>query len=309
MGHLIIPTEQKVAGPWLIDSVALESLHDAITLIDAKLDEAFSIHVEQYTDQRIEDGSLRAREVLKETVLKSYDRHRQKVVTVSGKNGEKIQDETLISLLKDRKLESFKPEELSIQITKGPCEFQFELSSKYSGALQTRAKVDDDNILSDINYELSKWIEKHKASRPIQAWSSLFPLITFPLIIVFTFVSAFLFTGRSTMYKSVLKHRSHELLKDSLSDDEMIQAVQILLEDASGYVPDNFYLNRSFDSPMTIVFIFLLAVLILNIKPKTVIGLGRNKGKVDFYRSWIYFVMFFIPFSIVLPVLLSKLFG
>jgi hypothetical protein len=314
MGQLIIPTERKVEGPWLIDTASIESLDHTLTLIDQKLEDAFIKLVERTAEERLSEFQERDKDMdiekAKEKIKNSHAfEGRKKLAIVSGKAGDKIKDDTLLLLLKDRKIENFEPIELYVLIVKGPCEFTLEISAKYFGELETRTKVSDDTIFSDINYELSKWIEKHKPSIAMQKWSNWFPWASVPGVCILIMMLSFLSKNRTDMYKSILKQQSHEILKDSLSNEELRRAIQILLEDSSGYVPEKFNPNLSPNTTLvTIWFILLIALIVLNIKPRTVIGMGKNKWKVAFYKKWAYFVLVFLPLSIIFPILRNRVF-
>ncbi len=314
MAQLIIPTDRKIKGPWLIDPTFLESLDQTISIIDSKLEEAFNTSLELEAKEYFEEYKNVINELdLEKSKTKVGEFYRfkksEKLVVITDKNGDKIRDESLVQLLKDRKLEHFEPTELHLQITKGPCEFMLEISTKYFGDLKTRTKVPDDILFEDINYELNKWIEKNRPNMAMQTWSSWFPFAAFPILFLLFILTPFLFKSTSDIYKQNLKQQSHAILKDGLTDQEIKQAIQILLENQSNYVPNDF--ATTVRTNRTLLFTWgtmLITVLILLIKPRTVIGLGRNKWKVSFYRKWTYFVLVFIPVSFVFPILRSKFF-
>ena len=55
MGKIISPTDNKIKGPWLIDSKGLEELHEHLIVIEEKLDEAFNILVDKTAESKLEE--------------------------------------------------------------------------------------------------------------------------------------------------------------------------------------------------------------------------------------------------------------
>lgn len=318
MGQIIIPTDNKIKGPWLLDSKALEELHESLTAIELKLEEAFNIIVDRTAEAKLEEFKRRDNEInlekAKQKVFASYPFNKsEKYVTMLSKEGKKIKDITLLSLLKDTQLNDLKPTDIRIQIEKGPCEFTLEISTKYDGELETRIKALDDSIFNDINYEINKWKDKHKPNLVMQKWSSWFPYAAVPIFtILFALTPMLLFKSKADIYKNQLSLESQELLKGGLTTPQkQNRAIEILLQNQSGYIPADFNpnleTNKTNKTLGNILLFGSLGLIILLIRPKTVIGLGRNKWKVSFYKKWAYFILVYIPVSIILPIIKSKI--
>lgn len=313
MGQIIIPTDNKIQGPWLIDNKGLEDLNDSLIVIEKKLNEAFNILVERTAESKLEEYKRWEKDIdierAKRKVIDSYPFDKsEKYVLIITKLGKKIKEDDLLSLLKGTQIEEFHPTELRIQIEKGPCEFTLEISSNYDGALETRIKVLDDGIFNDINYEIKKWTDKHKPNIALQKWFSWFPFAAFPIFMLLLFLTPSFLKDRSDLYKIQLAQESNQLLKDRLTEKEIAKAIELLLQKESGYVPESFNPEISVNKSIGNIWLFTcIGLFILLIKPRTVIGLGKNKWKVNFYRKWTYFVLVFIPLSIALPIIRSKL--
>jgi hypothetical protein len=314
MGQIIIPTEIKVNGPWLLDNKGLEELNNCICVIEMKLEEAFKIIVNRTAESKLEEykryDDKMDLEKAKQKVSKTYPFEKsEKYALLLTKQGKKIKDDTVLSILKNSQINDFHPTELRVQIEKGPCEFSLEISSRYDGELESRVKVSDDEIFNDINYEINKWIEKHKPNVAMQKWSSWFPWAVFPIIVIVLLWTPSLLKSRADLYKSKLSQESFLLLKDGLNEQEATKAIEIILQQESGYIPDTFQPDVSINNTIFNGWLIVLLILIiLLIKPKTVIGIGKNKWKVIFYRKWTYFVLVFVPLSIVFPIIRGKLF-
>jgi hypothetical protein len=312
MGQIIIPTDKKVKGPWFIDTKALEELNETLLIIENKLEEAYKIIIDKAAESKLEEYQRwdkgmdieKAKQKLRES---STFEKSDKYVLIITQQGKKIKEENLLSLLKGSQIHEFNPIELRIQIEKGPCEFTLEISTAYDGELETRIKALDDIIFNDINYEINKWIDKHKPNLVMQKWSSWFPSLG--ILFFFVLIITMPLKNKADAYKNKLSEESSLLLKDGLTEEETTKAIEIILQIESGYVPEAFDSNVTVSNTWTNVWLFaFISLLVLLIKPKTVIGLGKNKWKVGFYRKWTYFVLVFIPLSILLPIIRGKLF-
>lgn len=312
MGQLIIPTDSKIKGPWLLDKKSLEELHESLILIEKRLDEAYHVALDRTAQANLEEYRRWDKEVdiekAKEKVSNSYKFNSSETYAlILTKQGKKIKDESLLSLIKDSQINDYNPNELRIHIAKGPCEFTLEVSTKYDGELDIRVKSVDDDTFNDINYEIHKWIDNHKPSLIVQKWSSWFPWAVFPILMALFLITTQLVKSKSEIYKSQLSQESSALLKDGLTQTEVNKAIEILLQKESDYVPDSFKPNMAINESIRNIWIFfIVAIIILLIRPKTVIGLGKNNWVVKFYKSWIYFVIVFIPISIAVPIVRSR---
>lgn len=314
MAQLIIPNEIAIQGPWILQESELDELGNVIEKIDLKLEDAFHLVIENEAKKNFDEFKKYDEEITldsaKQKIAKSYPFYNKaSSATLFSKNRKKLVDDSLISLLKDKNLNEFYPSELLVNIQKGPIEFTLDLSSEHDGELHTRLKIDDDNIAGDINYELNQWIRKNRPNLVLQKWSSWFPFalfMVFALLLIFS--SAFIEKDKDA-YKNELRNQAEQILIDGLSKEETQNAVEIMLKLETGFVPQNYTAKSTKNSMLfNIWIVFLIIAIILLIKPKTIIGLGKNKWKASFFKKWIYFVFVFIPLSILVPILRGKLF-
>jgi hypothetical protein len=314
MGQIIIPTDRKINGPWILDLKSLEELSDILVMIEEKLEQAFETLLTKTAESNLEEYKNRYENIdlegvkLKVKKLNYKFDSSEKFALIITKQGNKIKDENLLSLLKGAEIKEYNPTELKIHIRKGPCEFTLEVTTNYQGELETRIKAVDDDIFNDINYEINKWIENHKPTLIMQKWSSWFPFAAFPLFMMLLFATPLFIKSDKDAYKTQLEQKANLILKDGLTPIETTKAIEIILQHESDYVPETFKQDNKINQTLGIVWILtIIGLIILIIKPNTTIGLGKSKWKVGFYRKWIYFVLIFIPLSILLPILLSKL--
>jgi hypothetical protein len=299
MGQLIIPTDKKIKGPWLLNNKALEELNESLEYIDAKLNEAFEILVERTAESKLDEFKEWDKSIdilkAKEKVRDSYPFDKsEKYVLLLSKQGKKIKDTSLLSLLKDPQIDEISPSEIRVQFEKGPCKFRLEISTEYEGELETRIEAPDDNIISDINYEINKWINKHKSNIVMQKWSSWFLYAAVPIFMLLLIIPAFFFQNKKEAYQYQLLEVSQDLLKDGITLEEAPQAIEIILKIETEYVPDEFDPRSEINSTIRNIWLIgIIGLIILIIKPKTTIGLGKSKWKVKFYKKWAYFVMYY----------------
>lgn len=313
MGQIIIPTDNKIKGPWLLDINSLEDLNESLNVIENKLNEAFNLLVDRTAESKFEEFKRWDKDIdiekAKLKVKNSYPFDKsEKYVLIITKQGKKIKENDLLLLLKGSQIDEFNPTQLRIQIEKGPCEFILEISTKYDGVLETRIKALDDEIFNDINYEINKWTDKYKPNIAMQKWSSWFPFAAIPIFLMLIFTTPLFLKDKGDIYETQLSQEANLLLNDGLTEKETTKAIELILQRESGYVPETFSPDISINRTLGLIWLFTsIGLLIFLIRPKTVIGLGKNRWKVRFYRNWTYFVLVFIPLSIVFPIIISKL--
>ena len=314
MGQVIIPADRKTKGPWLLDNKGLVELHECLEIIEEKLEEAFNVALEKTAELKLPDYKKWDKNIdiekAKQKVKESYSFEKSdKYVLVTTQQGKKIIENNLSSLLKGSHIDELNPTGLRIHIEKGPCEFTLEVSTRYDGELEIRIKSMDDSIFNDINYEINQWIDKHKPNLAVQKWSSWFPFAAFPMFTILLITTGLFLKDNADIYKTELAKESNLLLKDGLTEAETTKAIEIILQYESGYIPETFNPEITINKTVGNIWLYTgIPFIILLIKPRTVIGLGKNKWKVWFYRKWTYLVLVFIPLSIALPVILSIIF-
>ncbi len=313
MGQLIVPTDQKISGPWLLDSKALEDLAQIFHQLNEKLEKEYQQDLEKAADDLVaERHNLglkmtleEARSFRKETY--PYKDHHTSAMVFS-KDEQQLRDIDLKALLRDPKLNTFAPTKLEVVIDKGRNRVKLEITSEFSGGkLAMEVRTTHEGLFGEINFEVCKWLDNHKPSWLLEKWATLFPFLSFPLLVLTGLISLFAYSS-TNQYQQHLKNEAHQLLKDSLSHEETRHALELLLSLQSDYVPSNFgdapsHTNTSVTSALPWI---ALTLIILAITPKTVIGVGRKKGLYRFYKWWTYVVLVFIPVLILLPVIRSK---
>lgn len=313
MGQLIVPKNHNYKGPFLIDKKALEELNESLNIVEELLNNAYNIELKKVVDAHFEkykkfDDKYTLTKAKKE-VSESYPFANSKTeVWLTSKQKKSITDSSLLNLLQDPQISELYPKNIIVNIEKGPCTFSLELSTKYEGDIETKIDGVKDDIVNEVTYEISKWIDKYKPNFATKIWSNYFPYVFAPLVLIIFFMVMFIYQNDKDLYQTQLLNESQELLIDGINQDEINKAVEIIIQKEVGYVPPDFSPTREINS--TVLWsglIALIIILILSIKPISTIGLGKNTWKVKFYKKWIYFVLVFIPLSIIFPLVGSKI--
>ena len=314
MGQLIIPNEIKIKGPWILVEAQLEELDEVLNAIEEKIDQSYEIELEKEVEKELPrlrqwEENLTKDEAELE-VKNSYPfSNNEKFAVLLSKDGKKLKDATIIGLLKDKNINDFAPTELQIEIKKGNINFKLEINSTYNGELQTRISISDDSFANDINYLLNKWIRKHQPNRVVQTWNSTIHFFIFPMFILLFFITSQLLETDNDNYKEELKKEGNELLTNGISITEENRAIELILKLETDYVPLNYENESNLNSNIFKVWIYgSICLILIGIRPRTTIGIGRKKRLAWFYKKWIYVVTVFIPLTIILPIIKSKLF-
>ncbi|MFV0593013.1 MAG: hypothetical protein ACK5M7_16680 [Draconibacterium sp.] len=315
MGKLIIPNEINIKGPWILDENQLEDLSEILALIEDKINSAFEVEFKNEIERKINerrewDKNLDEAKIESETSNYYPYNNKEKYAILISKDRKIIKDLTIIDLLKDQKIKDFNPSELQVEINKGSNQFRLEISSRYDGGeLQTRLTIKDENLANEINYLLNRWIRKNQPNNAIQIWSSVMPFAAFFSLIALYFISGLFLSSNIEIYQKALNQQGLELLKDSLTDNEISQAIELILKKETGYLPENYTRETQANSKILKIWLYgTIVILMLAIKPKTTISLGKKKRVGWFYKKWIYFVTFFVPMTIILPIILERIF-
>ena len=313
MGQLIIPNEIKIKGPWILSENELEELDEILKEIEDLINESYNIELnkkidEELTEQRKWNEKI-TREEVKEKIENRYSFFSsERFAILIAKDGKRLKDSSLIGILKDKNIKDFSPSELQFDIQKGSIRFQLEISSKYNGDLESKISINDDNFANEINYLLNKWIRKNRPNAVLQFWSSVVPFIVFPLLGFLSLISVLLLTTKEDNYKNELKIQSKELLNGGIDSTKINDVMELILKLESGYTPEDYLSKSTLNSKVLKFWMYSsICLLLLAIRPKTTIGVGRKKRLLWFYQKWIYAVTVFIPLTIILPILMEKL--
>lgn len=310
MAKLITPSENVLDGPWLLGKDQLSLLNTTIEKIEQHLKKAEDIRVTSEAEIHMQEyqniyPNLTIEQAKEKVKKYSTSRRKENYSIIHTKEGKVIEDESLLGILKDPQVDHYTPTELRIKRAFGASEFSLKVSEY--GKLYVNTLVANESIQADINYEIKNWIDPIKPKILVRWWSEVIPYMLIPIGIILLLIGLNNSPTNLQLYKEELSRESYKLLENGLSPEEETKAIEIILEDRSNYVPNDFKPVPQKSKHSLFWVTSIVGIIILSIRPKTVIGLGKNEWKVKFYTVWIYIVLSYIPLDIAIQILLAKI--
>jgi hypothetical protein len=307
MGHLYIPGEKKIAGPWLLDIKALEELDEIFEYVNSKVSECIDRDINSEAEGDVKQGYSKTFEEARERILNKSIQQDKKVILTS--HDEKILfDSTISGLLKDPKLKDFKAREFQLLIRDNRYrnEFKLNISNRFDGELEYRVKCTHQDLEDDIKYKVENWLDKHEPNKPKQWWNKYsFFFIFFGMIICGGSIM-FLTRTEKVNIKEIYRTEIKQLLDSGVNDSNRNNAIELLLKYNIEYKAEDQEATRAINKGALKIFLSTLFLVVISIfKPKTIIGIGANKRLVKFYRAYSYFVLVTIPSIFILPPLVK----
>ena len=118
MGQLYIPGEKKIEGPWLIGIHELEELDEIFGYIETKVNDSINLNIKESAKIAFKEmtsfyQTLEAAIASKE---KYYSEKKVKRVILISSDEKRLIDTSIKGILKDPKLQDFKPKELQLDM-------------------------------------------------------------------------------------------------------------------------------------------------------------------------------------------------
>ena len=120
MGKIIHPKKKEIKGPWILNQEDFETLNFVIEKIDNLLYQSWVKNIEKEIKQEnkgISEEELNA--LIEESKNKSWNNKHHKKCEITSKNGTKLNDETILGILKDKTLETLEPKSFTLNINHG----------------------------------------------------------------------------------------------------------------------------------------------------------------------------------------------
>jgi hypothetical protein len=224
-----------------------------------------------------------------------------------SKDGIELIDESITSLLKDNKLSEFSPRNLFLSITYGSRNsFTMGLNTYSSeGGMHYEIECSSSEKAKDILYEINNWIEKNEPNKAMKVWNEYSSGFTFfsSIIIFITLLLAFTW---DVDYKQSYKNDINQLIEKGITNQDQSKAMELLLKYISEYRPLSAKPYRGFNKTfIEIICLFTLTLLVSIYKPKTIVGIGKKKSKLNFYIWYSKIVLVTIPTIFILTPLID----
>jgi len=104
----------------------------------------------------------------------------------------------------------------------------------------------------------------------------------------------------------VYQNEINELLSEGINSENQFKATELLLKLNTNYFPDDVKPVSKFSSwAIRLAILSALVLLISHFKPKTTLGLGKNKMLLSYYKKYIKIIIVIIPSVFLLPYLIK----
>jgi hypothetical protein len=307
---MIITTDKiEKYGPWFITRKAMEALDELFDEIRKDIIEIRKGEIQILAEKEIEYSYNKGKtiEQLQEEIsikeLKDY--YTRLILGLSDKTS--IVTDSIKNAIKNLVMQNKRVKYLEYKIKIGMKEIELEIDSSYGCSLKYKSSYIDEELKSKIFYKIENCLDDYKPNSAAQFWNHFrFPIswlfqITFWVIFIIRLING------SSSYKSVIKSDMRKIIdmKD-ITQEQINQLVIFIAKIQSDYQPKTFITNPN--GILFYVYLFLPIIgLILLFAPKTTIEYGKSARSIILWKTWMYFILIFLPSSIIVPVILSLL--
>jgi hypothetical protein len=296
MSTFVYSTQKDFDGPWLVSRDALNELDEVLERICGRYQIEADKHIETEINNHLEGYPQEIQDKLRESTRESFSRLKlQRNVKLTLSNAKYIQGETIKGLLANPELQEEAPTGVEVDISASNLNARLQLGggSSEGASLNIRTSPETDNISREAFSELQLWATKNQSPSWQRLWNNVAPWNWFVWLVIVATSSIFL-PSTSNNVEKYLNPIAKELLSEGISEAELPKAVELLLQYKSKHIPQG---TRP-DLPTwfgILVFGGLAVNIIFSIRPKIVIGIGRNENKLFLWRKWTKFVGVTIP--------------
>lgn len=282
MSRLIYPGSRKIDGPWLLDKTNLETFEKMVN----------EIVVEFCNDSK-----------------KQYKA--EYIITFS--DGKSIIEHSLSNFNSNHDIRNALPHILLVKIYSENnsiycTELTFKLNHRMSQSFDynIRNTTQEESKLIIIN-KIEDWIEENQPSKILRWWNKYYNSFPFFSLGGFCLILciAMSFNSASQLYQNSLTPQIQNILEHGVDENNYMDALELLLTKEYSYVPSSFEAKNNSTIYILLFFTFLIIAIIGVVCPKSNIAIGAGRGKVKFWKSYIYVITFLIPTLIVVPLLVN----
>lgn len=201
-----------------------------------------------------------------------------------------------------------KPRRFDIELNSG--DIKCALSLRRDGSLEISVSPEHLSESRELFAALQRWSTSIRPPIWQEIWANFYALLWF-LWSVTILISIFTIGDLNDAANRAFKAQANELLKDGLSQEEQLRAIETLLALNSGYIPQNLKASIPLWFWLLLIGGFLVC-LALSFSPKSLIGIGKGEQAIMRWRMWMRFVAIGVPVyilsNLVLP-FITKLLG
>lgn len=290
-------TDEVYPGPWLLDQNALKGL-DLIVLKHWEIFEtrrlqllnlAYEERLDISTHNINEQLSLFSESLPPHLLMSYLEFHIRYYKSIY--KCDKFED-----AFRERLLSQQTPNGFKIEFCSGDISGTVDLD--VNDGLSVRLEPEDLQEVQDIFIDLEEWVSDNRPSFWQRVWGKVadvgFRLHVFVIIAI---LGIALVINLIAPYQSglIVKAGAQKFIDQSVSDSNLLEAVTFLLQ-AQVLNSNTLVFPPWFK--ISLLFLVLLMVII-PIRPKVVLGIGKGKTYIKLWRIWQKVVLFSIPTSIL----------
>jgi hypothetical protein len=277
--ELLIQTDYRAKGPWLIDEKNLLRLDDIVgDFLGAKADGA-SI--------------------------------KERCLTIFMKAGRRLQKKTFKEVVLDPQFQNETAIGFSYELRVPDCQGSVTIRPTDNNEQELRIKVDPpaNRTGQELFLRFQNWATENRPPLPHQVLLAFRPLVLFAFaawVLVGTLIYAF--PSLSANSKQILREEARQLLKDGVTEENQQRALELLLALASDYsVPQN---SPPPPRKLSLTFLFVGGILgVLPIVPRICLGIWSGKERLARWRTWLRLITYTIPVLILARYIAPQLFS
>lgn len=312
MADFIYSTSYKRAGPWLVDTKALERLDEIIEQEYKRIMQAEDSRRVQEAREAVLSG-LRAGERLSEDELEqriqkrldpisNYEKRR--VIRLRFDDKTKLESSSIAEAKRHPDIGNRHVKYLEIDLQYGRIECRLDLP-EYSDELALTVKPEKSAVARDVFASFRDWARSLEARGWLRYWNPA--LFWFIWMLALWISLAVMAAMASTPLRA--KVEAHQLLDKGISKGDELKALTLLLSIESDYNSPG---SRSTTNHWTIwlavgLLCALLICALLSFKPKVVIAIGAGEAAIGRWRAYIKFVSWTLPVWIFLTFILPAI--
>ena len=306
MNKLIYPDSNSFNGPFLIDSANLFELDN---IIEEGWQNYQRMNDEKFNSEL--EGKLKTypnleREEFENKLSNSYRFEKKRELEIIFKSGNKLR----CTSFKEAAIEPSANNEIPISFNYIIKTYDNNTNisiSKYSSSSLDISVSPNNSTNNEILFKLTRWAELNQSKKWIQIWKGNFIFIWF-LFGLYLWISTTFIANRLPAYKDMLTKQTVEILKNGVDSTEINKSLELLLYSNYKIIPPGIKDEATNNSTWyEITIILLILTIVLTFPPHTYIGIGKGTSKIKFWKTWLKIISFYIPISIILPILLNKL--
>ncbi len=322
MVKIIHPNERQIIGPWLISSDKIELLDTMINKLWNLMEKINQPFIEKEIMHRIERSKKYNQidddmdhNTIEEQVKNSYPfSKKHKTITCFFKNQKKSIGSSVDDFIKDRNIKDHLPIGIEIELEYGYISININFNRNYIfNKLFYKINASEEMEISDIYYEIDKWIQAVRPNPLLQFWQIISPFHwilcgILGLVVLITSLPISKLNLNDIAYRNEVRMEIHKLIDKGITKDDLPKCIDYFLRLNTYYLPKDYTTNTGTINNLFIIFIIVFIIsVIISFKPNTNLAIGKGVFRVKFWRIYLKLIFVFIPLSIILPIILNNI--